>query len=272
MVAIIILTAFCILAVFSECATYFRLYRSNTIYKKIIPLVVPLTVCAFLVFIARINAKNAVGSACKLCLAAAFVIILILVTPDLVYRFGNKTAIRNAISAYGIFAVPAFIVFQILQVVILPVPGIVSIGAGACLFGSFFGGLYSFIGITVGSFIAFYIGRKAGRKAVAFLCGNGYEKLFSKFTGREYFLSVMFILPFFPDDLLCFVAGMSSMSLKYFAAVMIFSRLISSFAAAYFIDGVPVNTPSGIILWLAAILLFLAAAILIKKRFRKTEG
>lgn len=247
-------------------------FRSGLKSNVFLPLCIPLTICVFALYIFNSKAEKSFISSLKFCLSALFVVILLFVSADIANKYGNKTIIRNAISRYGAFAVPAFIVFQILQVVILPVPGLVSIGAGVCLFGSFLGGLYSFIGISVGSFIAFFIGRKAGRRAVVFLCGDMCDRLFVRLKNRERFLAAMFILPFFPDDLLCFVAGMSSMRFDYFAPIMIFSRLISSFIAAYFIDGVPFNTPLGITFWCATVVVLIAAAVLIEKKLYKKGG
>ena len=265
--AIAIAFLFCLLSIISACAACFRLYRGKSGYAYYLPAIVPLIICVFSLFICRLQAKNALGTAVRFCLASACVLAAAIFAPYIASFFSSYSAIRAVISAYGAFAVPAYIVFEILQVIILPVPGIVSIAAGTYLFGVFLGGLYSFIGITTGSLIAFYIGRNFGRKAVNFLAGDGLEKFASKFKGKDKtLLAAMFILPFFPDDLLCFVAGLSSMSLKYFAVVMTLSRLISSFTASCFIGGVPLNTPFGIAVWCGVVVFFIAAYVIIKTR------
>lgn len=265
--AIIIAFLFCLLSIISVCSAYFRLYRGKSGYAYYLPAIVPLIICVFSLFICRLQVKNALGTAVRFCFASACVLAAAIFAPYIAGFFSSCSAIRSFISAYGAFAVPAYIVFEILQVVILPVPGIVSIAAGTYLFGMLRGGLYSFIGITIGSFIAFYAGRNFGRKAVNFLADDGLEKFASVLKGKDKtLLAAMFILPFFPDDLLCFVAGLSSMSLKYFAVVMTSSRLVSSFTASCFIGGVPLDTPFGIAVWCGVVAFFIAAYIIIKTR------
>jgi len=176
-------------------------------------------------------------------------------------------SVKKYLHDCGRYSIPAFILLQILQVVILPLPGIVSIAAGACVFGSFWGGFFSFIGISAGSFIAFFTGRLLGKKAVTLLVGKNTLDRISGITGGrdKLLLSVMFLLPFFPDDALCFISGITDMTVGYFSVVMLISRLISSFVAAYFIGGVPLDSPLGIAVWCCVIVLAaLASAVIIK--------
>ena len=67
----------------------------------------------------------------------------------------------------GVWMPILYVILQFLQVVILPIPSIVSTVAGVALFGSFRAMLYSLVGILFGSITAFFIGRKLGNKAVS---------------------------------------------------------------------------------------------------------
>ncbi len=155
-----------------------------------------------------------------------------------------------------------FVLLQFLQVVILPIPSTVTVVAGAALFGPLIGSLLSLLGIVLGSLVAFSVGRFAGPRVVAWLIGKDtLDKWMKKIKGKDkLLLSAMFLLPVFPDDVLCFVAGLSSMSLWLFLCVILLSRVLAIFTTSYSISLIPFNTWWGILTWvvfgIAVIILF----------------
>lgn len=165
----------------------------------------------------------------------------------------------------GVWMPLLYILLQFLQVVVLPIPSIVSTLAGIALFGAVKTLLYSFVGIVVGSFTAFWIGRKLGNKAVSWMVGEDtLKKWQKKLKGKDnLFLSLMFLLPLFPDDILCFFAGLSTMSLGYFTGIIIISRALALSATCFSVDFIPFNTWWGITFWafFAAILTVVFIAI-----------
>lgn len=166
-----------------------------------------------------------------------------------------------------------YILFQFLQVVILPIPSIVSTIAGIALFGSVKTLIYSFIGIVIGSFTAFLIGRKLGKKAVSWIVGeDGLKKWQKKLKGKDnLFLSFMFVLPFFPDDVLCFFAGLTSMSWLYFSGVILLSRALGIAATCFSVDFIPFSTWWGITLWCVFALILVTLFIIICKNMDKIQ-
>ncbi len=164
-----------------------------------------------------------------------------------------------------------FISLQFLQVVILPIPSTVTVVAGTALFGPFLGSLYSLAGIVVGSLVAFLIGRYAGLRVCAWLVGKEtLEKWLEKIKGKDkLLLTAMFLLPVFPDDVLCFVAGFSSMSIWYFLAVILISRVLAIFTTSYSITLIPFDTWWGLLIW--GVLLVLVA-ILFVVLYRKSDS
>ncbi|MBP5176998.1 MAG: TVP38/TMEM64 family protein [Clostridia bacterium] len=165
--------------------------------------------------------------------------------------------LRAYIADFGSYAVIATVIMQILQVVVLPIPGVVAIGAAVALFGPFKGGVISFIGIMTGSVICFFIGRVFGYKAASWLVGKeALDKGLESVKGKDkVILTFMFIFPFFPDDVLCFVAGLSSMSKRYYLIMIMIARLVSVFTTAYSVNGsiIPYNTWWGIVIWMVLI-------------------
>ncbi len=157
--------------------------------------------------------------------------------------------IRNS-GSYGV-TVCVFILLQFLQVVVLPIPSSVTVMAGTMLFGPWLCSLYSFIGILTGSVVAFAIGRLLGYRVVCWIVGKeDLNKWLDKIKGRDYLiLSIMFLLPLFPDDLLCFVAGLSSMTWPYFLVMIIVTRALTITLSSLSFDSIPFTTWWGLLCW-----------------------
>ncbi len=165
--------------------------------------------------------------------------------------FEDAQSLQEYLRDLGVWTPIFYIILQFLQVVILPIPSIITTVAGVAIFGAFWSMLYSFIGIMLGSLLAFYIGRRWGKRAVAWLIGaDVLQKWQQKLRGKDnIFLTVMFLLPLFPDDILCFLAGLSSMSSRYFIIMISISRLLAISGTCYSVDFIPFNTWWGIMLW-----------------------
>lgn len=169
---------------------------------------------------------------------------------------------------------PAFyILLQYLQVVVLPIPSIVSTVAGLALFGPFWTTIFSLLGIILGSVTAFFVGRKLGYKAVAWMVGEeALQKWQTKLKGKDNLvLTVMFMLPLFPDDILCFLAGLSSMSFTYFIVMMTIARVLAISATCYSIDLIPFDTWWGLLIWGVFIAILVFAFIWIYKNLDKIQ-
>ena len=185
-------------------------------------------------------------------LAIAGAIFFTICATGIIKRIGSINALREYISEFGSMAVFLYILFCFLQVVILPVPGSITVAAGVALFGPLKCSIYSFIGITLGSITAFAIGRWIGEKAVKWIVGEDtLKKWLEKLKGKDYLiLSIMFLLPLFPDDVLCFVAGLSSMTWPYFLIMITITRASSVLGTAYSVGLIPFTTWWGILIWL----------------------
>lgn len=182
--------------------------------------------------------------------------------------------LQEFIASFGGWAEFLYIVFSFLQVVILPVPGSVTVAAGVLLFGPFWSAVYSFIGIVLGSIVAFAIGRVIGYKAVCWIVGkDDVDKWLNKVKGKDYLiLSLMFLLPMFPDDVLCFVSGLSSMSWSYYIVMIVITRIISVFTTAYALDIIPFTTWWGILIWIIIFALVVLVFWLILKYSDKIDA
>ena len=183
---------------------------------------------------------------------------------------------REYIDSYGNYAVFFFVLIQFLQVVVLPIPAFITVGAGVLLFGPLKGSILSCIGIILGSIVAFLIGRIFGFKVAKWLVGeDSLKKGLKTIKGKDkVVLTFMFIFPFFPDDILCFVAGITTMSTTFFVLMIIITRIISIFASSYSMNNsiIPYNTWWGILIWIIFISFTVFVMILLYKKGDKIES
>jgi len=129
--------------------------------------------------------------------------------------------LRAEILSYGSYAPLYFIAIQIFQVLIAPIPGEVSGLVGGYLFGTWPCFLYSTIGLTVGSVIAFGGGRLLGSFFTEKFRHAEFYNRFNHLVCRGDYLIpfILFIFPGFPKDSLSYLLGMSSMPLPVFIFV-----------------------------------------------------
>ena len=185
----------------------------------------------------------------------------------------SSEALQEYLTRSGAWMPTLYIALQFLQVVILPIPSVVSTLAGVALFGALWATIYSLIGILLGSFVAFFIGRKLGNKAVSWMVGEeALKKWQKKLKGKDNFiLTLAFALPVFPDDILCFLAGLSTMTTKYFLIMVTLCRAVGIAGTCYSVDLIPFNTWWGISIWIALALIAIFAFAIIYKNLDRIQ-
>jgi uncharacterized membrane protein YdjX (TVP38/TMEM64 family) len=245
-------------------------FISNNLWLLIwlvIGFVFALLIAYFILFLLKKQAYYRLILCILFCLAFFAIVFFIVCSTGVIAKIDSIEALREYISQAGSWAVALFIIFQFLQVVILPIPGNVTVAAGVVLFGPLLCSLYSFIGIFLGSIVAFAVGRVVGYKAVCWIVGkDDLDKWLDKIKGKDYLiLSLMFLLPLFPDDILCFVAGLSSMTWLYFLIMIAITRAISVLSTAFSLHLIPFNTWWGILIWVCIIALVVLAFYLVCK-------
>ena len=153
--------------------------------------------------------------------------------------FGSQVAIRDFVSQFGVFAPLAFIVLQILQVVITPFSHYAVSIAGGFIFGTWQGFIYNWIGRIIGTAIAFYLARIFGRKIIKHLVKKEtiqkYDYIFEK---GKLLLFLAYFLPLFPDDELSYLAGLSAISPRIFLLLMAIGHISGSLSLAYIGNGI----------------------------------
>ena len=170
----------------------------------------------------------------RLLLLAVICIVLVIGLGHVLALFGldqlTEEQIQEMISGYGAWGPIVFIFFTFLQVTFIPIPFVVSILAGNLLFGFWGSFFYSLIGTMLGSVFAFALGRKIGRPFVNWAFGDAeaVDKYLQQAKGKEFVVFFfMFLLPLFPDDALCALAGLTNLNNRQFGFILAVSRPIT---------------------------------------------
>ncbi len=155
---------------------------------------------------------------------------LILYATGLISFFLNKEKMTIFLNSLGPLSFIGFIFLQASQVIISPIPGEVTGIIGGFLYGKFLGILLSTIGLTIGSWTAFSLSRWLGspfvEKFVRKETINRYDYLLHHKGAFLVFL--LFLIPGFPKDLLCYILGLGHLSTKEFLVISTVGRFMGT--------------------------------------------
>lgn len=129
----------------------------------------------------------------------------------------DQDAIQAWVAALGPWGPLGGILLNAAQVLLAPIPGQIFGLVNGYLYGVLRGTLYSWLGVQLGSALAMGLGRWLGRPLVARLAGPARLERWDCLARRQgpTFFLLIFLLPLLPDDLACFVIGLSPLSIPY---------------------------------------------------------
>jgi uncharacterized membrane protein YdjX (TVP38/TMEM64 family) len=201
---------------------------------------------------------------------------------DLQASQARKERLMIFLTSFGPYSSAVFVLLQALQVIISPIPGELTGIVGGYVYGPTYGFTLSTLGLTLGSWVAFELSNILGRPFV--------ERLFKKDLLDKFdFLTtntgatiafLLFLIPGFPKDVLCYILGLSRMRLSTFLIVSIVGRIPGTYLLT--IQGASVRNED---YWTTVILTVISAALLfaaylyrvrlfhwLKKRHGQVEG
>lgn len=130
------------------------------------------------------------------------------------------------IQAFSPYSHLVFFLLQLFSVVIAPIPSNITAMAGALLFGALPAFLLTWGAVALGSAVVFQLARRLGRsfadRFVSHALSERYLEVIRR--KRDVFLAMAFLFPFFPDDLLCILAGLTDIPLKRFFVLVLAAR------------------------------------------------
>jgi len=128
-----------------------------------------------------------------------------------------------------------FFTICLFQPIFLPIPEAVTLPAGSAVLGSFQGAYIGFLGSISGIVVMYFLARIGGLKLVAKFVKEKHLKRYQEYVSRNetIILTLMFIIPILPDEIICVGAGISKVSFKRFIIIASISKLITSSLLSY---------------------------------------
>lgn len=138
--------------------------------------------------------------------------------------FRSLDTLQAFIDSYEVGAPLIFLLLQVLQILLAFIPGGMLLTGGVVIFGPWEGLLYNCAGTALGSCLNFWLARKWGQPLVHHLLEDGTREKYLGWLheGKKFhrLFAWAILLPFFPDDALCLIAGLSSMSWRRFLLIL----------------------------------------------------
>ncbi len=141
--------------------------------------------------------------------------------------FLDNEILLTKIKSFGLLAPLCFILIQMVQVVLPVIPGGASCLVGVMAFGAVGGFIYNYVGLVLGSICSFLLSRKFGMSIINKLFKEkDIKKTLDKINNSKYDLIffLIILLPGLPDDLFCYISGITKMSLKKFTLIILIGK------------------------------------------------
>ena len=135
-------------------------------------------------------------------------------------------ALRAYIDRSAPYSHLTFFVVQLLSVVLAPIPSNLTAAAGGLLFGTWPAFFLTYGAVMAGSLLVFWLARTLGRDFVDWVVSRKLAEKYQKVIREKttVFLALAFLLPYFPDDMLCILAGLTPITFGRFALLALFTR------------------------------------------------
>lgn len=173
--------------------------------------------------------------------------------------------LTEIIKGFGGWGMLVYFLLQVLQVVVLPLPAAVCYIPGSLIWGPLEATLIASAGVIVGSVICYFIGKLFGKRAVVWIAGAETTEKYSAYLSKrgKVLFVLMQILPFFPDDILCMIVGLTGMNFWFFLATIVFVRPFIIAAYCYLGSGTVIPFSGwGIAVWVAIFAVCIVLAVL----------
>lgn len=160
------------------------------------------------------------------------IIMTILIIIFIIYAlkcgiFSSNDRLINYMKSFGLLAPLIFIFIQIIQVIFPVIPGGASCLAGVLAFGPVEGFIYNYIGLCIGSVISFSLSKKYGMGIIKKLFKEETINKYLNYIKEKKFDKIFFygiLMPGAPDDLLCYIAGITHINYKMFIKTILICK------------------------------------------------
>lgn len=191
--------------------------------------------------------------------------------------FVDQYGIERILTSHITTAKLLFFLICLFQPIILPLPEAITIPAGSAVIGSFSGAVIGFLGSTLGIVIMYFLARIGGHKLVSKFVKEKQLQKYQEYVKKNetIILTLMFIIPILPDEIICVGAGISKVSFKKFILIASISKLITSSLLSYSVYLAKFFSLTTSQIALAGSILvacILALSLIIKKSIKRTNS
>lgn len=173
--------------------------------------------------------------------------------------FRNSQAVTALVQNSGPWGWIILIILLILQAFLAFIPGQGLMLASGYIYGFWQGLLLTWFGLTLGGQISFWLARRYGRPFASRFVSKKVLARWDSFASRQGvgFYIVSLFLPIFPNDAMCFVAGLGEISFRRFLVANMIGRFIAT-AAMTFVGAYGTQIPTTVwVVLLIVLVLFL---------------
>ena len=145
--------------------------------------------------------------------------------------FSDLNAVTESIRGFGLWGPAVLFVLFILQTFLAFIPGQALMVSSGYIYGFTGGILITWISLVIGGQAAFWLARRYGRPfAEKWVSAPVLDRWDKSAAGQGIgFYVITLVMPFFPNDAMCYVAGLGNMSFRRFLTANILGRGIASF-------------------------------------------
>lgn len=138
----------------------------------------------------------------------------------------SEQAMQQYIQRFTPYTHLFFFLIQFLSVILAPIPSNVTALAGGILFGTWVSFLLTWAAVVLGSVVVFLLARYLGRSFADRMVSQAVTTRYLDTIRRkqDVFLILAFLFPFFPDDLICILAGLTTISFRRFLLIALLTR------------------------------------------------
>lgn len=134
--------------------------------------------------------------------------------------------VKDYIESFAPYSHIVFFLVQLFSVVLAPIPSNLTATAGGVLFGTWPAFFMTAGAVLGGSVLVFYLARLLGRPFAERLVSRRVSERYLELirSKRDAFLVLAFLFPYFPDDVLCILAGLTDVPAKRFVLIVLLTR------------------------------------------------
>lgn len=158
--------------------------------------------------------------------AVLLAVLLALFRSGFFKAISSEAALEAYIARWEPWSQLAFFGIQLISVILAPIPSNITAAVGGVLFGTVQAFLLTWAAVVIGSMAVFLLARTLGQRFVRSFVGKKVSDKYLEVIRRkrDTFLLLAFLFPFFPDDIICILAGLTDIGWKRFLALCLIAR------------------------------------------------